>query len=323
MTSIRVLAALAFLGCAGSRPAVPTPGPAPIRKVHPTFRTSLWGDYLFYLFYRGDDLVRGAAAISEEELAPLERPAPFVAEAVASEPSILDYASFRAAVLRIAPDRPDIWRLVDAGEAHFQAFADFWRSDIQPREEETIATWQKQWASCHPFERLQQMTGLPFPFEQLDIVALALHPSGSGRQDPPVGLYSSLFKKPNLAWFVGHEGGHLLFARRGGADWKAHPLAPRALLLVRERGGDEYDLEESLSLFLQVSVSKECGLTPRERVFSEGLRDIPLRQKIVAEMERRWAQDAGLRTGTTIIDFMLESAIAALEAASANVGSGR
>jgi hypothetical protein len=59
--------------------------------------------------------------------------------------------------------------------------------------------------------KLQELERLSFPFSNLDVGAMALHLSGSGNTYP-AGVYTSLFKKPNLAWVLGHEATHLMVA---------------------------------------------------------------------------------------------------------------
>ena len=65
---------------------------------------------------------------------------------------------------------------------------------------------------CLPLERLRELERVRFPFEALDVGAIAFHFSGSGNYSPP-GVYTRLFDNPNLAFTLGHEATHLLVNR--------------------------------------------------------------------------------------------------------------
>jgi hypothetical protein len=137
------------------------------------------------------------------------------------------------------PPYAKLEEIIHKGEPLYPKFLDFWKANISPLEQEQIATWQHQLGECDPLNKLQQVERLPFPFSQLDVAAIALHLSGSGNTFP-VGIYTKLFKKPNLAWVVGHEATHLMVDQYAGHNWLGYPLANRAIEIVQITRRNEF-----------------------------------------------------------------------------------
>ena len=54
-----------------------------------------------------------------------------------------------------------------------------------------------------------------------------------------------------------------------GHNWRSYPQADQAIALVTQHGGRAHDIEESLSLFMQVKLSQACGYTDATRRMSD------------------------------------------------------
>jgi hypothetical protein len=342
MRMLKFMAPSGLLLLALSLPAQVTPywlKAKPI-KVEARFVKSAYADYLFYLLYRNTGTFPElATAVPLDDIPQLDAlislPEQAASAQVTSYTQIYELAAaYRDAKGRIKPERvkppgkgwvtrykilaysnelpayDSLMNILSRGEAHFAAFEQFWQQNIAPAEDKQIAAWQTQLASCQPFDKLQHILRIPFPFEKIDIAAIALHLSGSGNTNPP-GIYTSLFDKPRLSWVVGHEATHLAIDENAGANWQANPLAPKAIELVKQRGGTPSDIEEALPLFMQVKLSQECGTTGPDYDFSAKLNSSPKRD-IVLQMDRDWGHYRK-DYEENIIQFWLASAIKALQ----------
>jgi len=112
---------------------------------------------------------------------------------------------------------------------------------------------------------------------------MPFHPSGSGNYSPPA-IFSSLFDKPNLPWFLGHEGSHLIWSEAVGTPLATQPGAQAAVALAQSR---KVDLEETMCLCMQVKTSIACGLSKPDRRISDNVSD-PSQKRLLVAMEDDW-----------------------------------
>jgi hypothetical protein len=207
------------------------------------------------------------------------------------------------------PPYQQLDEIVHQGEAAYPAFQKFWELNIAPAEDQEIEAWKHQLDECAPLNKLQELERLSFPFSNLDVAAMALHLSGSGNTYP-AGVYTSLFKKPNLAWVLGHEATHLMVDQYAGHNWRANPLADRAIELAKQHGGGANEIEESLALFMQVKVSQACGYTETSRRMSDKYPANAPKGAILRSLESGW-DDYRAHHAQDIIDYLLRRTIAA------------
>ncbi len=295
---------------------------------------SSFADYLFYLLWRftGDypDL---KTAVPIDDIATIDQAISLPEQAASRQVSgygqiyslLRQYQTARNRVERVRHERgrhyrilsyskdlpsyEDLHAIVSKGEKSSSTFERYWQDRIAPAEDKQIEAWKRQMAECKPFDKLQQLTRLSFPFSRLDIGAIALHRSGSGNTDPP-GIYTALFERPNLAWVVGHEGAHLTVDHYAGHNWQKHRLATQAIGLVEQHGGSASDIEESLSLFMQIKLSQECGYSKAELRISDSFEASSLKGAVLRSLEARWdAYQSSARKN--IIDYLLESTLQA------------
>jgi hypothetical protein len=156
---------------------------------------------------------------------------------------------------------------------------------------------------------LQELERLSFPFPTLDVASIALHLSGSGNTYPP-GVYTVLFKKPNLAWVIGHEVTHLMVDRYAGHKWRSYPQADRAIELVTQHGGRAGDIEESLAPFMQVKLSQACGYSEATRHMSDKYPENAPKGAILRSLEAGWVDYQANHT-QDIIQYLLHQTIGA------------
>jgi hypothetical protein len=199
--------------------------------------------------------------------------------------------------------------IVHQGEAVYPAFESFWEKNIAPAEKQQIDAWMQQLSECSPLDKLQDVERLSFPFPILDVGSIALHLSGSGNTYPP-GVYTGLFKKPNLAWVIGHEATHLMVDQYAGHKWRSYSLAQQAIELVTEHGGHANDIEESLALFMQVKLSQICGYSESTRRMSDNFPANTPTGAILRSFETGWPEYQA-NSGQDIIEYMLKQTIAA------------
>ncbi|MBO9661150.1 MAG: hypothetical protein J7527_20165, partial [Chitinophagaceae bacterium] len=116
------------------------------------------------------------------------------------------------------PPYDTILALVTAGEPHFKQFDSLWQEHIFPQIDLQIKNWQHQLELLDVTGNYQRLTRLSLKTDTLQIGALAYHLAGSANYNP-TGIYTSLFKTPNLPWVIGHEGTHLLLTGPAGKNW--------------------------------------------------------------------------------------------------------
>jgi hypothetical protein len=305
-------------------------------QVH--FIKSPYADYLFYLLYRStgqfpelettvplgkiptiDQLISlpeqaaSSQAKSYRDLDPLLEQYQGATKAIVDKS---DAKTKRFRKLAYSDDLPPYQQLneiVHQGEASYPAFQQFWGTKIAPVEQQQIDIWQHQLEECSPISKLQELERLSFPFATLDVASIALHLSGSGNTDP-AGLYTGVFKKPNLAWVVGHEATHLMVDRYAGHQWTSYPRANEAIDLVKRHDGTANDIEESLSLFMQVTLSQSCGYTEASRRISDKFPATTPTGAILRSLESGWSKYQADRT-QDIIDYLIEQTIDAFSPA--------
>jgi|SRR5215813_6959528 len=303
------------------------------RKVRLQFVNSPYADYLFYLLYRNtnefssvsksvalDDIqtVHGLISLPEDvasaqidhyrDIYRLLKPYQHLTGRIAlkPKPKILGYGSS-------LPSYDSLLSIVRQGETSYPKFLKFWQTDVGPTEQKTIEAWTQQQAQCSPLTRLQELERLRFPFSRLDVGAIAFHFSGSGNYSP-AGVYTRLFSKPNLAWVLGHEATHLQVDKYVGHNWTKHPRAAEAIAAVQALGGKEEDIEESLCLFMQITLSQECGYTDTTRRISTQLNDSPLKKKICKALEDEWSDyQRDNQKYPTIIDYLIHCTLEAMK----------
>jgi hypothetical protein len=319
--------------------AVPALVHAQIEKTqdHPVtvrFVESPYADYLFYLLYRSTGrFPQLETAVPLGKVPTLDQLISLPEQAASDQvqsyrdlyPLVEQYRGVTKAVIPVPEGRVQHFRklaysdelpnyqqlsdVVHQGEASYPLFQQFWEKNIAPAEQQQIDVWRQQLVECAPLDKLQELERLSFPFAKLDVASIALHLSGSGNTYP-VGVYTGLFKKPNLAWVIGHEATHLMVDQYAGHNWHAHPLADQAIMMVKQHGGAAGDIEESLALFMQVKVSQACGYTEQSRRMSEKFPANTPTGAILRSLESGW-DDYNLDHSQNIIDYLLRQTIAA------------
>lgn len=331
MKKILSVALATLLACASTQAS---PGRAiDIRPVDIQFKKSPYADFLFYLLYRhgGEHQASLNAALPlQGDGLPILISLPHLAiEAQGYADVIALTEPYRRAQRRVErmPPRPgderpryrilshaeelprfgELDRLVRSGEAGFAAFKQVWSKELAPREDAQIAVWKQQNSDCKPVERLQQMARMTFPHSSLTIGAVALHLSGSANTDP-ASITSAVWKKPNLPWTIGHEGTHLLVDEFAGARWKERPPAPEVIAKVVAAGGQAADIEEALSMLMQVKLAQACGTTAADYSLAAKLqKDGTPKYRIIVGLERDWPNYLSNHQ-MDLVDFMLYSA---------------
>ncbi|MBZ4329956.1 hypothetical protein [Corallococcus sp. AS-1-12] len=319
-------ALLGLGGCAASRPPPATPRPVTLR-----FLQSPYADYLFFLFYRdtervpamesvplGDiptldslvalpEMVASRQVERYEDIFPLMEPyqSPAGRVAVKPVPRILAYSDE-------LPSYEAIRNIVTRGQGAFPAFLKIWREQVLPEEERTLRVWREQAEQCSPMERLQRLTRMRFPSESLDVASLLFHPSGSANYSPP-GVYSGTFPTPNLPWTLGHEATHLLVDVHVGANWQRFPSADKAIQRAETVGLKARDLEETLSLLMQVKLAQACGTKPPDYRLSVRLGAGEPKRALLEALERDW--ETYLESPErypTVVDYLVSQTLAVL-----------
>ena len=298
------------------------------------FVKSPYADYLFYLLYRSTgQFPQLESAVPLGKIASLDELISLPEQAASGQvktygelyPLLEQYRGATAKVVAMSegpnkhfrklaygdelPTYKQLDEIVHQGEASYRPFQRFWEQNIAPAEQQEIDLWKHQLDECDPLNKLQKMERLAFPFSTLDVASIALHLSGSGNTYP-AGVYTTVFKKPNLAWVVGHEATHLMVDQYAGHNWRAYPLADGAITLVVHHGGTANDIEESLALFMQVKVSQACGYTEASRRMSDKFPADTATGAILRSLESGWD---GYQANHTqdVIDYLLQQTMAA------------
>lgn len=224
-------------------------------------------------------------AVASARLVRYDQLRPFIATTFAAlpatrvgppHPKILSYSDTPVALA-------EVQRVVAAGRPFFPAFADYWHLHIEPKVRAQIAAWQLQDARSHPLQELIRLQRLSLRSARLQAVAMPFHPAASGNYSP-AAIYSSLFERPNLCWFLGHEASHLIWSAAVGTPLESR--AEAAPILARA-AAQKIDLEETMCLLMQVQLSKACGETPASYRISAEFEAGP-RKKLLVALEDDW-----------------------------------
>jgi hypothetical protein len=184
-----------------------------------------------------------------------------------------------------APHVGEVISVIRAGAPYFPAFKTYWDQHVRSAVKRQIAAWREQDSRLHPLQMLIGLQRLPLRAPRLLVFAMPFHPSGSGNYSPPA-VFSGLFDKPNLPWFLGHEGSHLIWSEALGTPITSQPGAHTALSLAQAH---RVDLEETMCLCMQVKTSIACGLSAPNRRISDNVTD-PSQKRLLVAMEDDWAQ---------------------------------
>jgi hypothetical protein len=292
------LVGAAYAATAGSAKAFAPPAPPLV------FVSSVLADYLQLLMFRLrrdifppfappgfaqapslDELVAIPEAVASAGLVRYDQLHGFIAAAFAGlpaqrvktpQPRILSYSGN-------PPKLEAVQAVIAGGAPFFPAFKTYWRQSVQPLVQAQIAAWREQDASFHPLAKVIALQRMPLEAPQLQVVAMPFHPSGSGNYSPPA-IFSSLFDKPNLPWFLGHEASHLIWSEALGRPLSARPDGPRVIALA---ASNKLDVEETMCLFMQAQVSKLCGLSKPDLQMSARLEAGP-QKRLMAALEEGW-----------------------------------
>lgn len=235
---------------------------------------------------------------------------PFVAETFAAlpalrvstpEPRILSYGNLPAPL-------DEVLSVIRTGAPFHDPFMTYWRREVAPQVTGQIEAWKTQDQAHRPLQRLTQLHRLPLRSERFLLAAMPFHPAGSANYSP-AGVYTSLFRTPDLGRVLGHEASHLLWSAAVGTDWKAHSLAASVTGLAEAK---EVDVEETMCLLMQTILSQEGGVQPPEYRVSSDLEAGPQRELMTA-LETGWSNYlTNAVRWPTLIDYVLETALATL-----------
>jgi hypothetical protein len=200
------------------------------------------------------------------------------------------------------PPYQTILTLVRSGESHFRIFDSLWQQQILPEINEQVKVWKQQLSDMNVLEKYQQLTRLHLATDTLQIGALAYHLAGSANYNP-TGIYTSLFKTPNLPWVIGHEGTHLLLTGPAGQNWMHLPGVKKLTKLAAIHKSSLYELEEAMCHFMQAQLSKTCGTKPADFPIAARYEKGLLRE-LLAYWETNWPQY--LAGTATIVEFMIQ-----------------
>ena len=218
-------------------------------------------------------------------------------------PRILSYSEH-------PPVLAQVLSVIDAGAAYFPAFRTYWDAHVRAAVTSQIAGWRDQDSRLHPVQVLTGFQRLPLRASRLLVFAMPFHPSGSGNYSPSA-IFSSLFDKPNLPWFLGHESSHLIWSEAIGTPLATQPGAQAALALAQSR---KVDLEETMCLCMQVKTSIACGLSKADRRISGDFPAGPQKRLLVA-MEDDWsAYLANPERWPNLQRYVIDKAMTALAA---------
>lgn len=255
-------------------------------RVEVQFAKSPFADYLFYLLNRSTrDFPQLKTAVPLDGIPAVNQ------LTFAPEDAISSNISSYSQLYQMVASYDDHVRLTDIikrGEPKYAAFEEFWKAKIAPEEDRHTAEWERQYVKWHPFERLQQLERIKFPFPWVNVDVIALDPSGSSMQGAHPTIFTVYSSIPDLAWVIGHEGTHMALGPKG-ANWTQRPGAAEAIRIVKARGGSEYDIEEALCLLMQVKLSQSFRGTPGSYSESSKL-DASPRRELLARLERDWTK---------------------------------
>lgn len=253
-----------------------------------------------------DQIVAVPELVAAAGLRRYEEVEPFVAETFAALPA-RRVAEPRPLILSYGEEPPQletVLEVIRAGAPWFKAFETYWRDSVAPAVETQIGAWREQDLAHRPLTRLIEMQRLPLRADRLIVAAMPFHPAGSANYSP-AGVFTGLFRTPDLGRVLGHEASHLLWSAAVGTDWTAHPLAVPVTALAEPK---DVDVEETMCLLMQTILSQEAGVQPAEYRVSSDLEAGPQRD-LMAALEGGWStylSDA--RRWPTLIDYVLETA---------------
>lgn len=275
---------LILIGPAHAAPVrLSTPGETR-RHVEVHFAKSPFADYLFYLLNRStEDFPQLKTAVPLDGVPTMDHPTFAPEDAISS--NISSYSQLYQMVANY-DDRARLTDIIKQGEPKYAAFEEFWEKNIAPDEDRRIAAWQRQYAKWHPFERMQRLERIKFPFPSVNVDVIALAPSASSMQGARPTIFTDYSSISDFAWVVGHEGTHMALGPKG-ANWTRRPGAAEAIRLMKARGGVEYDIEEAMCLLMQSKLSQSFHRTPDNGSVSGRLGAMP-RRNLLVSLERDW-----------------------------------
>ncbi|PXV53168.1 hypothetical protein SAMN04487785_12111 [Dyella jiangningensis] len=264
------------------------------------FEASPYADFLFYLLHRDNrnfpDL---RASVPMDDVKTLNTGAFLPAYAMASD--VRSYAD----LYKLAYTYDDSKVLIDTlkqGEWHFPAFMTYWRQQMEPREQATIASWKAEEAKGRHVERLEALTRMRFSYASVKVAVIALGPLGTNMQNPPI-MFATM-QDANLPAVIGYEGTHMMMSAHN-ADWKRRKNASQAIALISARGGTAYDIEEALSLLMAAKLPASYDEASDLPSHDEG--DTP-RRELLRAMERDWDRYHA-NTSMTAADFAIDETL--------------
>ncbi|RZJ16916.1 MAG: hypothetical protein EON91_11280 [Brevundimonas sp.] len=253
-----------------------------------------------------DQIVAVPELVAAAGLRRYEEVEPFVAETFAALPA-RRVAEPRPLILSYGEEAPPletVLEVIRAGAPWFDAFETYWHNGIAPAVEAHISVWREQDSAHRPLARLIEMQRLPLCADRLIVAAMPFHPAGSANYSP-AGVFTGLFRTPDLGRVLGHEASHLLWSAAVGTDWTAHPLAASVKALAEPK---DVDVEETMCLLMQTILSQEAGVQPADYRVSSDLEVGPQRDLMTA-LEEGWStylSDVG--RWPTLIGYVLETA---------------
>ncbi|MCB0279344.1 MAG: hypothetical protein KDD94_07570, partial [Calditrichaeota bacterium] len=200
---------------------------------------------------------------------------------------------------RHIPNYDTLKTIIKLGEAHLPAFEQFWKDSIQADEIRMIDVWKQQNQQFNIPDMLFKLARINARFDTLFVGAISLHLSGSGLVTP-ISVHSGYQRKPNLAWFLGHELTHMIVGDFSGVDWRQEKRFAKIVDYLNKHNINHYEVEEALCLHNQIKLSQLCGLTKSDYRISVDMSDDLLRKKILVQLEDNW--DDYLNNPTKFVD---------------------
>jgi hypothetical protein len=275
------------------------------RRVRVTLHTHALADYLFYGLYRINRLDLAVPLdLADVPIAACWGHFPqYVAlsgvRSPAELPALVE-AYYGEELARYDIPLDELRPRVTALAPRFDQYAEFWRESVFPLERQLLDGWREQLRHGEVLDLLQRVTRLRWPFSSLRLYACYHHPSGSALTPYPL-LFSTLFdryaEEPSAAWFLGHEGLHLLL---DSVAWWEHPDAPSAIRWL----GSRHIAEEALCLVLQNRLATICGLLPEAEM--QVLRGSAKHLRVYRWLQQHWEEYlADAARFPTLVEYFL------------------
>lgn len=204
----------------------------------------------------------------------------------------------------IRPTADSINRLVKLGYSRFPAFKKIWQDKFKAVENNQIKAWKSQLNQLKVLEKFNSLTKLSFRSKEILIAAMIFHPAGSANYNPS-SIYTGLFKEPDLAWVIGHEGTHLLLSGPKGHLWANYPFANELIKLAYSNGILPNDIEEALCHYMQAKLSRMCGLTISDKSIYDPYPD-GFQRTFLSKLDAGWESYAS--SDQDIIQYMISTA---------------